>query len=111
MSAAVPAKGDFVSFFSGGQAGHEQKGRRPALVISNGSFNKLTGIAFVCPITNADRGYPFHIAIPPGHKVSGVVMADQLKAVDYKERKFAFLAQAPTGLLDEVLGVIGRIIN
>lgn len=111
MDRLIPKKGDLVSYFFSDQSGHEQQGRRPALVISNNNFNELTGIAFVCPVTNADHGYPFHIPIPSGNKVSGVVMVDQLKAIDYRNRDLKFLGNAPTSLLRETLLMIGRIVN
>lgn len=106
----VPAQGDFVTLSFDPQAGHEQKGRRPALVISKQIFNDRTGLAFVCPITSTDRGYPFHARIPAGQPVRGVVMVDQTRAVDYKARKIQFRSRAPEDLLIEVLSLLEPII-
>jgi mRNA interferase MazF len=111
MAKYIPRKGDFVSYFFGDQIGHEQQGRRPGLVVSNDLFNEQTGIAFLCPVTNAEPGYPFHIPIPSGGKVSGVVMVDQLKAVDCSERKPRFLEESSNVLLEGVLATLGRIMN
>ena len=74
MSRYFPKKGDFISISFDPQTGHEQKGRRPALVVSNDLFNKHTGLAIVCPITNTDRGFPFHLPIPAASPLTGFVM-------------------------------------
>lgn len=78
MGAYVPRKGDFVALTFDPQAGHEQKGRRPALIVSNDMFNWHTGMAIACPITNTDRNYPFHVAVGEGLPVTGFVMVDQV---------------------------------
>jgi mRNA interferase MazF len=111
VSGYVPAKGDFVWLTFDPQSGHEQKGRRTAVVISNTLFNRKTGMAFVCPITSKDRGYPFHVPIPDGLKVHGVIMADQIKSVDYRSRKATHIAQAPEDLVEEILSIIEAIIQ
>ena len=111
MAKFIPQKGDFVSYYFEVGRGHEQHGRRPALVVSNSEFNKLTGIVLMCPITSVDREYPFHIPIPVGTKVSGVVMVDQIQSADYEGRKARFLSKSPAGLAEQVIATIGRIIN
>src|SRR5437016_2097847 len=111
MAVLAPKKGDFVSYFFDEQSGREQRGRRPALVISNDSFNQMTGIVFVCPVTTADRGYPFHIVIPRGSKITGVVIVDQLKAIDYRDRQLRFMDKSPVGLLEQTLAMLDRIMN
>lgn len=110
MTSYIPKKGDFVSISLDPQSGHEQKGRRPALVISNDLFNHKTGMAFICPITNTDRGYPFQLVIPQNAAVSGVAMADQIKSVDYGSRRIKFIGRSPQGLLDDVLEVLGVML-
>ena len=105
-----PGKGDFITLSFDPQTGHEQRGRRPALVISNDIFNKGTGLAIVCPVTNTDRGIPFHIAIPNQCSLSGFVMAEQVKSVDYRARRIKFIEKAPEELLDEVLAIIDACI-
>ena len=76
MPSYVPQKGDFITISFDPQSGHEQKGRRPALVVSNDLFNKATGLAIVCPITNTNRNIPFHLAVPAGSSLTGFVMTE-----------------------------------
>lgn len=104
--AAPPRKGDFVTLSFGGGPAHEQQGRRPALVVSNDLFNRHTGLAMVCPVTRTDRGYPFHVAIPPGERVEGFVMVEQVRSVDYRARDGRGLGPAPAAVLDEALSLL-----
>lgn len=106
MARYVPEKGDFVSLSFDPQSGHEQKGRRPALVISNFLFNRHTGLAIVCPITNTDRGIPFHLAVPVSSSITGFVMVDQVKSVDYVARRARFIERASHELVADVLEVL-----
>ena len=106
----IPQKGDFVVVTFNPQSGHEQKGRRPALVVSNNLFNKHTGFTLVCPITNTNRKYPFHVAISKSTKLSGFVMVDQIKSIDYITRKVKFIDKAPSNILNEVLSILDAII-
>lgn len=106
----VPKQGDFIALSFDPQAGHEQKGRRPALVVSKEAFQRATGLAFCCPITNTNRGIPFHVPIPAGHSLSGVVMVDQVKSLDLAARRARFIEAAPSGLLEEVLAILDACI-
>lgn len=106
MAIYVPKKGDLIALTFDPQSGHEQKGRRPALVISNYLFNEHTGLALVCPITNTNRQIPFHLAVPSSSTLSGYVMVDQIKSVDFRARKAKFIETAPKELLDDVLEVL-----
>jgi len=110
MRRYIPRKGDFLALSFDPQSGHEQKGRRPALVISNTLFNEKTGLAIVCPITNTDRRYPFHVKIPEGMILTGFVMVDQIKSVDYNSRKAKFIEKAPAKLLIEVMAILDACI-
>ncbi len=110
MPPYVPKQGDFIAVTFDPQSGHEQKGRRPALVVSKDLFNKHTGLAIACPITNTERVYPFHFAIPPGSKVTGFVMVDQVKSIDYRSRKAKQIGKAPASLLDETLALLDACI-
>src|SRR2546422_1265971 len=92
----VPHKGDFITLSFDPQSGHEQKGRRPALVISNDLFNRHTGIAIVCPVTNTHRGIPFHLPIETSAKLTGFVMVEQVKSIDYAARRIRFIERART---------------
>jgi mRNA interferase MazF len=106
----IPKKGDFVVLSFNSQSGHEQQGRRPALVISNTSFNKRMGLAVVCPIINTDRKNPFHVPVD-SDKLTGFVMSEQVKSIDYKTRKVQFVAPAKPKLVNNVLGIVDSIIQ
>jgi mRNA interferase MazF len=102
----VPEKGDFITLSFDPQSGHEQKGRRPALVISNSLFNKATGLAIVCPITNTNRNIPFHLPVPGASSLTGFVMAEQVKSVDYSARRAKFVEKAPAQFVEDVVAVV-----
>ena len=110
MAAYIPRKGDFVALTFDPQSGHEQSGRRPAIVVSNDLFNKHTGLCIACPITNTRRGYPFHVPIPEGQKVTGVVMVEQVKSIDFRARDAKRIGSAPAAILDEVLSILDACI-
>ena len=110
MPAYIPRKGDYVALSFDPQSGHEQKGRRPALVVSNDLFNKHTGLAIVCPITNTRREHPFHVAIAGEEKVTGVVMVEQVKSIDFRARKVRKISRANPALFDEVLSILDACI-
>jgi mRNA interferase MazF len=106
MARYVPKQGDFVVVSFDPQSGHEQKGRRPALVISKTVFNRHTGMAMLCPLTNTFRNFPFHVAVPTGSKLTGYIMVEQIKSVDYGSRKAKFVEKAPRPVVDDVLGIL-----
>jgi mRNA interferase MazF len=106
----VPKQGDFVVVSFDSQSGHEQKGRRPALVVSGTLFNRHTGLAMLCPITNTDRNFPFHVAMPSGGSLTGFIMVEQIKSVDFASRKAKFIEKAPRSVVDEVLGILDACI-
>ena len=110
MAGYVPRKGDLVALMFDPQSGHEQRGRRPALVVSNDLFNRHTGLCIACPITSTHREYPFHVVIPEGHNVSGVVMVEQVKSIDYSARQVKRIGAAPDSLLEEVLSILDACI-
>lgn len=110
MKKYVPCKGDLIALSFNPQSGHEQKGRRPALVVSNTLFNQKVGLAIVCPITRTDRKYPFHVKIFEASTLNGFVMVDQVKSVDYNSRKAKFIEKASTELLNEVLAILDACI-
>lgn len=99
----VPEQGDAVWITLDPQAGHEQAGRRPALVLSPASYNSRVGLALFCPITNRAKGYPFEVPIPGGSAVAGVVGADQVKSLDWRARKAAHIGAVPKDVLAQVL--------
>ena len=110
MKAYIPKKGDFIAVTFDPQSGHEQKGRRPALVVSNTLFNEQTGLAMVCPLTKTGRSYPFHLAVTDNPRVKGFVMVEQVKSIDYRARQAKTIGKASDNLLDEVLSILDACI-
>lgn len=110
MSSYIPKKGDFVAVTFDPQSGHEQKGRRPALVVSNTLFNRHTGLAIVCPLTNTDRQFPFHVPVVGDPDVTGFVMVEQVKSIDFGARKVKRVGKATDSLLEEVLSILDACI-
>jgi len=106
----IPKKGDLVTLTFDPQSGREQKGRRPALIISNNLFNKATGLAIACPITNTDRKVPFHVKVPEKSLFTGYIMVDQVKSIDYRSRKIKFVEKSPVEILNEVLEILDAFI-
>jgi mRNA interferase MazF len=102
----VPDRGDAVWISMDPQAGHEQSGRRPALVLSPALYNGKTGLALFCPITSHVKGYPFEVPAPPGSPIRGVLLADQVKSLDWRARKAARICRIPD---DVVLQVVKRV--
>ena len=93
------------------QSGHEQKGRRPAIVISPQIYNSKTGLALFCPITNQIKGYPFEVILPENLPVSGVIISDQIKSLDWKVRNAEFIAKAPEAVLVETIKKVSALIK
>ena len=102
----VPEKGDFVILTFDPQAGREQQGRRSALVVSNTLFNRHTGLAMMCSITNTRRNIPFHVAVPNESSLTGYIMVEQIKSVDYTSRQVKFVEKAPDFVQNEVLSIL-----
>jgi mRNA interferase MazF len=106
----VPARGDLVWLEFDPQSGHEQSGRRPALVISHAAYNKKVGLAVFCPVTSQIKGYPFEVGVPSGLPVSGVVLSDQLKSLDWRARKASKIARVPQPVLNEVIARVLALV-
>lgn len=106
MAVYVPRQGDLVTLDFDPQSGHEQRGRRPALVISKDAFNKATGMAMCCPITNTDRKVPFHVTVTERSSLTGFVMCEQVKSLDFRARNMRLIERAPQELLEDVLAII-----
>jgi mRNA interferase MazF len=106
MKSYIPKKGDFITVTFDPQSGHEQRGHRPALVVSKTLFNERTGLAIVCPLTSAKRGFPFHVAVENNPDVSGFVMVEQIKSIDFRARKVKHIGRASEATLEEVLAII-----
>jgi mRNA interferase MazF len=99
MSPYVPDRGDLVWLEFTPQAGSEQRGRRPALVLSPKAYNGTVGLALVCPVTSKVKGYPFEVGLPEGAAVHGVVLSDQLKSLDWRSRKVAFIERVSAEIM------------
>ena len=110
MAVYVPRQGDIIAITFDPQSGHEQKGRRPALVVSKDLFNRGTGLAIVCPITNTERGFPFHVPVPKGSGLTGFVMVEQVKSVDFHARRAKRIERASDELLSDVLSILDACI-
>ena len=104
----IPEQGDIVALTFDPQSGHEQKGRRPAIIISNKVFNQHLGLAYACPITNTKRDFPFHIKVN-SEQITGFIMVEQMKSIDYKSRKIKFIEKAKQEIIDEVLSIVESI--
>lgn len=110
MTEYIPHKGDYITLTFDPQSGHEQRGHRPALVVSHDLFNKHTGLCIVCPITNTKRDFPFHVPIPENQGVSGYVMVEQIKSIDFRSRKVKRIGRAPQQTLQETLSILDACI-
>jgi len=100
--ADTPDLGHLVWLWFTPQAGREQAGRRPALVLTPRTYNSKTGLCVVCPVTNQVKGYAFEVALPDGFPVQGVILADHIKSADWPERQCEYICQAPPEVLDDV---------
>ena len=100
----VPDRGDIVWVDFDPEAGHEQAGRRPALIVSPRSYNQKVGLVLLCPITSQRKGYPFEVPLPKGLKVAGGVLADQVKSMDWHARRAEFCCEAPASIVLDVIG-------
>jgi mRNA interferase MazF len=107
----VPDRGDAVWLSFNPQTGHEQAGRRPALVLSPASYNGKVGLAIFCPITNQIKGYPFEVVIPSGLKVTGAVLSDQVKSLDWRARRAELICSLLDETVDEVLTKLGTLLS
>ncbi len=110
MAAYIPKQGDIIALTFDPQSGHEQKGRRPAFVVSKDLFNKSTGLAIVCPITNTERGFPFHVPMSKDSKLTGFIMVEQVKSVDLHARGAKCIEHSNVELLSEVLSLLDACI-
>ena len=107
----VPQRGDLVWLTFDPQAGHEQAGRRPAFVLSPASYNRKADLFLACPVTSRAKGYPFEVALPPGLSVGGVILADQVKSLDWRVRKAEFVAKTPESVVESVAALVLPLIG
>jgi len=107
----VPERGHVVWITSSPQAGHEQAGRRPAVILSPAIYNGKVGLAVMCPLTNQIKGYPFEVLVPAGLAVSGAILADQVKSLDWRARKAESICTLPAATVAEVLQKLGTLLS
>jgi mRNA interferase MazF len=111
QTAYVPRRGDVVWITLNPQAGHEQGGRRPAVVLSPESYNARVGLALFCPLTSAIKGYPWEVLLPPGLPVSGAILSDQAKSLDWRFRRAEWICTLPDVQVAEILGKFGALLK
>ncbi len=107
----VPKRGDAVWLHFNPQAGHEQSGRRPAVVVSPESYNRKVGLGLFCPVTSAVKGYPFEVAVPDGLELSGAILADQVKSLDWRARRAKHICALPDDTLADVLAKLNVLVT
>jgi len=107
----IPERGDVVWVSLNPQAGHEQAGRRPAVVLSPRAYNGKVGLAIFCPITRQIKGYPFEVLIPAGLSVSGAALSDQVKSLDWRVRQAEFICSLPAETMAELLGKLETLLQ
>ena len=111
MAAYVPARGDLVWLQFDPQAGHEQAGHRPAVVVSPSSYNHRVGLALCFPVTSRVKGYPFEVLLPQGLGVEGAILSDQIKSLDWRVRKAKRIGRLPADVLGETVGKILALVD
>jgi len=107
----LPNRGDVVWISLNPQAGHEQAGRRPAVVVSPPAYNRKVGLALLCPITSQIKGYPFEVIIPQGLKLSGAVLSDQVKSLDWRARRAELICKLPKDTIVEVVQKLSTLVS
>jgi mRNA interferase MazF len=106
-----PDTGDIIDISFDPQEGREQRGRRPALVLTGRAYNRRAGLCVLCPITNQQKGYPFEVAIPAGYRVTGVVLSDQVKSLSWERRNATLRCAVPPGVLLETKGKMKALLQ
>jgi mRNA interferase MazF len=107
----TPDRGDLIWLSFDPQSGHEQAGRRPAPVLSPKSYNAASGLALICPITNRIKGYPFEVVLPVGMAITGAVLADHVKSLDWQARRAVYADAAPDTVLNEVIQKLDLLLR
>jgi len=106
----IPERGDVVWINLNPQAGHEQTGRRPCVVLSPSSYNGRVGLAIFCPMTSQIKGYPFEVIVPEGLVVTGAILSDQVKSLDWRARNVEYCCRLPRNVITEVLKKAGTLL-
>jgi mRNA interferase MazF len=108
--AYVPEQGHAVWLTFDPQAGHEQAGRRPAVVLTSAAYNRKVGLVLACPVTTRVKGFPFEVALPQGLPVSGVALSDQVKSADWRARQASFICVLPESILLEIVAKLSTLL-
>ena len=111
MSRYIPKRGDAIWLDFNPQTGHEQAGRRPAVVVSPEAYNGKVGLALLCPVTSRVKGYPFEVVLPEGLPVRGVILSDQLKSLDWRSRRAEFICTLPESVTQEVFKKVEALLR
>ena len=111
MPTFVPDAGDLIWLIFDPQAGHEQAGRRPVLVLSPKAYNQKSALALVCPVTSRVKGYPFEVPVPNDCGVAGVILVDQVKSIDWKARRAERIGRVPPATLNEALARLAPLLG
>jgi mRNA interferase MazF len=106
----APDRGDIVWLMFDPQTGREMRGRRPALTLSPRAYNALVGLAIFCPVTSQVKGYPYEVTLPQKSKIAGVVLADQVRSLDWRARDAQFAARAPDRIIEDVLAKLRTLV-
>jgi len=107
----APERGDLIWLSFRPQQGREQAGRRPALVLSPSAYNRKVGLALICPITSKVKGYPFEVPLPVEGSLQGVVLADQVRSLDWRAREAKLIERAEASVVERVLHLIGALLT
>lgn len=107
----IPQRGDIIKLELNPRTGSEQSGYRPAMVISPITYNQISKIILICPITSRKKGWVFEVELPPEMQTHGVVLADQIRAVDCAARSTTFVEESPLSLINEVLAKLEPLIT
>lgn len=108
---SVPDSGDLVWLDFDPQAGREQAGRRPAIILSPAQYNEKSGLAVACPITSRVKGYPFEVTLPKGLAITGVILCDHLKSLDWRQRRAETVGKVPRAVLQEIRDKLGPLLG
>lgn len=110
MDQQAPERGDLVWITLSPQAGHEQAGRRPAVIISPRAYNAKVGLSLCCPVTSRAKGYPFEVPLPPGLEIEGVVLADHVKSLDWRARRAEAVDRISEETIAEIVGKLSTLL-
>jgi len=111
MDNYIPQRGDVVWIDIHPQTGHEQAGRRPAIVLSPKSYNDKVGLALLCPVTNRIKGYPFEVIVPSGLKTTGTILSDQIKSLDWRMRNTEYCDKVPETVVLEIFKKLSTLLR